>query len=1196
MLSRALARGFILGTILLAEGAQAQWQVSLAIKQTDGRWQDTLLAGDTNILQITIANPVPVAAYTIPLIVTSQSYSAFARLLDSSLVSYVGRMADSTVFSERIINQLRVNGTHPDSILYGALAYTSNFLPAGSGVVIEHPLAVAPYVGSVRIDTGLIPPASNRLAFTDSLANEITAVSFNSSPVFPVVLRVPNAGPSCTPPADFSTPYGTPLSRIVAASDPEGNALTFRQVSGPGSTTGAGVWTWTPGCAQVGIHSVCITISDPNHLDWDTCCFAVTVTQAPPALTCQDQITHPGDTVSYQIPATDDGCAAPLNFALVSGPGSIHPATGLYTYSPQCADVGVYQVNLRVHDGRDTTLCQFQVDVVNAPPVIDCPQDFARMVGRPIDFLITAADPDLDTLVFSLLSFQKLSGPTPGGPNSPPSLTSTGRFVWSTTSTDDDDYGQWEVRLRVSEACDSALCTFQIEITPNQKPVCAAPGDLSMHWSSGSAQANFAFSDPDGDTLQASQISGPGSITAGGLWTWSFGCADTGSYQICAVVTDADHPAGDTCCFDFTVYQTAPVLTCHDDSAHVGDGPLAIQLAAQDDGCPGNPLRFHLLSGPGAIDSLSGLYTLSPAGAGFACNELGQFLVTAEVTDGVLADTCSFSARVYNNPPQFVCPPAGDTLRHPGNRLFEYDSGLFDPDGDALAAAVIESFTKLAGPPGGPNNTPTVTPAGAVTWQTDTTNNNDFGLWRMVLESGDQCGTVRCSLLIGVQHNSAPFCAVSNVVGLIEDTLQATVQITDLDLDTVTIQQISGPGALSPGAFNAATWSWVALCADTGVHQVCIVVSDPVHPQADTCCFDVTVFENAPVILCAPQTTHYGQTLVYDVPYEDDLCPQAATWSRLAGPGSIQAATGRYTLPTTCAQVGTHSVTVRLFDGQRADTCSFDVDVTNTMPFVNCPADLSGLVVGSAVDLDIEFGDADLDLTTMSLVSFQKLGGQNANPPNHAPVLSAAGQFHWDTDAVNANDAATWLVTVRASEACGSSTCSFRIEVLPNEAPVCTAPLNVEGFCDAPLSAGFQAVDADGDSVTFAWISGPGAVLPSGEWSWTATCAQAGVYDVCASLSDSLHPSVDTCCFTVSVCGITERGDVNGNHLATSEDIILLVNFVFKGGLLPLGHYTADMNCDGTPTSADIIKLVNYIFKAGALPCDPCSSPLFPPP
>jgi hypothetical protein len=76
-------------------------------------------------------------------------------------------------------------------------------------------------------------------------------------------------------------------------------------------------------------------------------------------------------------------------------------------------------------------------------------------------------------------------------------------------------------------------------------------------------------------------------------------------------------------------------------------------------------------------------------------------------------------------------------------------------------------------------------------------------------------------------------------------------------------------------------------------------------------------------------------------------------------------------------------------------------------------------------------------------------------------------------------------------------------------------------------------------------------------------------------------------------CPITLSGDVNTNGTITSSDIIVLVNYVFKGGVAPMPcAANGDVNCNGSVTSADIIVLVNYVFKGGAPPCNTCTSSL----
>lgn len=72
-------------------------------------------------------------------------------------------------------------------------------------------------------------------------------------------------------------------------------------------------------------------------------------------------------------------------------------------------------------------------------------------------------------------------------------------------------------------------------------------------------------------------------------------------------------------------------------------------------------------------------------------------------------------------------------------------------------------------------------------------------------------------------------------------------------------------------------------------------------------------------------------------------------------------------------------------------------------------------------------------------------------------------------------------------------------------------------------------------------------------------------------------------------CFIETTGDVNWDGVVTTADIIKTIDFIYKGGTIPVCRATADVNCSQAFTSADIIYLVNYVFKAGPPPCDVCS-------
>jgi len=110
------------------------------------------------------------------------------------------------------------------------------------------------------------------------------------------------------------------------------------------------------------------------------------------------------------------------------------------------------------------------------------------------------------------------------------------------------------------------------------------------------------------------------------------------------------------------------------------------------------------------------------------------------------------------------------------------------------------------------------------------------------------------------------------------------------------------------------------------------------------------------------------------------------------------------------------------------------------------------------------------------------------------------------------------------------------------------------------------------------------------QWGYGFAVSTVGISDMESTIEVLRFAANSNCALG---CPITLTGDLNLTGTITSADIIVAVNYVFKGGPDPQPcPASADVNCGGTVTSADIIILVNYVFKGGPAPCDACISPL----
>jgi hypothetical protein len=130
------------------------------------------------------------------------------------------------------------------------------------------------------------------------------------------------------------------------------------------------------------------------------------------------------------------------------------------------------------------------------------------------------------------------------------------------------------------------------------------------------------------------------------------------------------------------------------------------------------------------------------------------------------------------------------------------------------------------------------------------------------------------------------------------------------------------------------------------------------------------------------------------------------------------------------------------------------------------------------------------------------------------------------------------------------------------------------GLC----GCGVPDTDVDGDLVLDCVDNCPSTFNPG-----QADADTDGHGDVCDNCPGVANPN--------QLITILLTGDLNLSGTYSSADVILLVNYVFKGGAAPLPCPAAgDCNCSGTVTSADIIILVSHVFKSGPAPCNVCTA------
>jgi hypothetical protein len=314
----------------------------------------------------------------------------------------------------------------------------------------------------------------------------------------------------------------------------------------------------------------------------------------------------------------------------------------------------------------------------------------------------------------------------------------------------------------------------------------------------------------------------------------------------------------------------------------------------------------------------------------------------------------------------------------------------------------------------------------------------DKGTHVVTFSATDGCGgTVNCTFNLTVT-NTAPACAANSAenvyfgAGVVNKQLHAT----DADGNPLTYSLVSVvPPAVGAASVTAAgVFNYATVCGDVGTHTVTFHATDGC--DGVDCTFQVTVFQNPPVATCPSDASVDWDAVnqVYTLNATDDGCIGPLTWSLLSAlpaPANVPTVAGNHlTFDPACADVakGPIALTVVVSDGQKSDTCGFNVTVTDAAPTITCPGNQFG-ILGDLVHAQVNASDPAGNSLTYSLVSFTGLDGQGA--PHNAPSLGALGAFSWQTSSADNHDAGTWEACVKVEDACGASAqCCFQIEVL----------------------------------------------------------------------------------------------------------------------------------------------------------------------
>jgi RHS repeat-associated protein len=344
----------------------------------------------------------------------------------------------STPVTAATLNQLYrydVRATDPEGqfIAYSlANAPTGMRIDAATGTILWVPQSVPTASVDVRV-----------LAVDERLGQAEQSFSIR-------MYQTPNRAPNISGAPALSIELGQTWQYTVAASDPDGDPLTYVWTQLPAGVTVSGdTASWTPTAVQLGEQAFVVEVRDDRG---GLARQSFTVFVIDPATNSAPRITSTpnpravaGSAYAYPVVAVDDE-NDPLAYSLVERPQgmTIDVATGAIAWTPALDQLGNHAVRVQVVDGRGGVVWQsWIVQVVEpgsgggngAPRILSAAASSAK-VGFEYRYAVLVSDPDGDLLAYSLTE-------------SPVGMSidaMTGRIVWSP-----EQPGTYPVRVRVSD-------------------------------------------------------------------------------------------------------------------------------------------------------------------------------------------------------------------------------------------------------------------------------------------------------------------------------------------------------------------------------------------------------------------------------------------------------------------------------------------------------------------------------------------------------------------------------------------------------------------------------------------------------------------------------------------------------------------------------------------------------------------------
>ncbi len=840
------------------------------------------------------------------------------------------------------------------------------------------PLGVQGTGASVTVDP-IGAYSSGNLCFPADTAGyyEITVIAETDCGVDTCVVEVDVTFNSAPVLADPASPVDTFMCGAAQvcyqfdATDADNQALVFSRVGGNGSVTSDGLWCFNTNGG--GVRAVQVAVTDEcGAADTTSLTYNATINASP-------VVTLPGDTslficegeswcFDYNVADTDDNIDIE---ELLSGVGAIDTLADEVCFTPTAS--GDYQFIVGATDACGA----FAADTINISVTIGS----AVTVACPADTAMFLCGPQTVCRPVSVSQSGAAVTVLPSG------AYDAGQVCFSV-----DTAGHYELTIVAESTCGADTCGFAVDVSLNSPPIAVDPASPVDTFLCDPAQITCQFDadDVDGQTLTWTRISGNGSVSGDGIWT--FTASTAGAYSVCATVAD---PCGaaDTVCLTYNVTLNAsPQIAFTRNEAYFLCQAEEICLDYTTADADDNIILEELISGFGLIDTVANQVCFTP-------DTSGVYSFEVQATDGCGdTDTDAISVTVTFNRPPVVDAGSDRTIFQCSSEELCWPGVVTDPDDNIDSIYIVSAVGAYT--------------QGNICFTPDTA-----GVYVVILRAVDACGLAdEDTVNVEVQVNQPPVCQVPSDTSFFQCTpsqISLPVSGDDPDGNFDHCELLAGPGSISGG-------QWKFTPSSDQSFMIKVLCLD----ECGASCidsFNVAVEVNArPVVNIGPDTTFFvcepGQ-VCWPVSITDDE-NNVETIEVVSENGSYNETTGDVCLNVPAGERN-YRIILEATDEcgvAHRDTAMISIDF-NAPPTLGLPPDfIAYLDEPGQVCFDVHPDDEDGNLGSVSV----------------GPI----GTYSIATEQVcfDADSAGIYCFEVTAGDNCGAQTVdSICIEVVIDE-------------------------------------------------------------------------------------------------------------------------------------------------------------------